>query len=69
MSKQKVLAKLDTILPKSGGTMTGALTLHSDPTNNLEAATKQYADTHGVTYATDTEIKKLINIVGLTTAQ
>ena len=68
MSKQKVLAKLDTILPKSGGTMTGTLTLHSDPTNNLEAATKQYADTHGVTYATDTEINTLLTTVGLTSS-
>ena len=66
MSKQKVLAKLDTILPKSGGTMTGTLTLHSDPTNNLEAATKQYADTHGVTYATSADIATLLNSVGLT---
>lgn len=29
---------------KSGDTMTGALTLPSDPTQNLQAATKQYAD-------------------------
>ncbi len=29
---------------KSGDTMTGALTLHADPTNALEAATKQYVD-------------------------
>ena len=31
-------------LPKSGGTMTGALTLNADPTENLQAATKQYVD-------------------------
>lgn len=31
-------------LPKSGGTMTGALILHGDPTNSMEAATKQYVD-------------------------
>ncbi len=29
---------------KSGDTMTGALTLHADPTNALHAATKQYVD-------------------------
>lgn len=29
-------------LPKAGGTMTGALTLSGDPTNNLHAATKQF---------------------------
>lgn len=31
-------------LPKSGGTMTGDLTLRGDPTSNLHAATKQYVD-------------------------
>ncbi len=67
MSKQKILAKLDTFLPKAGGTMSGALTLNSDPTNNLEAATKQYADTHGVTYAASADIATLLNSVGLTT--
>jgi len=29
---------------KSGDTMTGALTLHADPSSNLHAATKQYVD-------------------------
>jgi hypothetical protein len=29
---------------KAGDTMTGALTLNADPTNNLHAATKQYVD-------------------------
>ncbi|HVX24079.1 MAG TPA: hypothetical protein VG992_01920 [Candidatus Saccharimonadales bacterium] len=36
---------LDAKLSKSGGTMTGSLTLHADPTANLHAATKQYVDT------------------------
>lgn len=31
-------------LPKSGGTMTGALTLSGDPSANLHAATKRYVD-------------------------
>ena len=31
-------------LPLSGGTMTGAITLPSNPSSNLEAATKQYVD-------------------------
>jgi hypothetical protein len=35
---------LDTKLNKSGGTMTGALTLAADPAANLQAATKQYVD-------------------------
>jgi hypothetical protein len=30
---------------KAGDTMTGALVLHADPVNNLEAATKAYVDT------------------------
>src|SRR5574344_356621 len=33
-----------TALPKSGGTMTGALILHRNPTTANEAATKQYVD-------------------------
>jgi methylmalonyl-CoA mutase cobalamin-binding subunit len=32
------------LLPKSGGTMTGALTLSGDPTSAKHAATKQYVD-------------------------
>lgn len=31
-------------LDKTGGTMTGFITLHADPTSALHAATKQYAD-------------------------
>jgi len=31
-------------LPKTGGTLTGGLTLNADPTTNLGAATKQYVD-------------------------
>ncbi len=33
-------------LPLNGGTMTGNLVLAGDPTSNLEAATKQYVDSH-----------------------
>jgi hypothetical protein len=40
-------------LPKSGGEMTGPLILHSDPTQPLEAATKQYVDTNITTVATN----------------
>lgn len=36
----------ETYMNKSGGTMTGALTLAADPTNAMEAATKQYVDNH-----------------------
>lgn len=35
------------ILSRSGGTMTGALTLASDPTAAMHAATKQYVDNSG----------------------
>jgi hypothetical protein len=31
-------------VPSTGGAMTGALTLHGDPTAPLHAATKQYVD-------------------------
>jgi hypothetical protein len=34
----------DSVVFKSGSTMTGALTLHADPSSNLQAATKQYVD-------------------------
>lgn len=34
----------DAALPKSGGIMTGALTLSGAPTSDLQAATKQYVD-------------------------
>lgn len=36
-------------LPLTGGTMTGNLILNGDPTNNLQAATKQYVDVLGDT--------------------
>jgi hypothetical protein len=36
----------DTVLFSTGGTMTGALTLAADPTEDLHAATKQYVDAH-----------------------
>lgn len=34
----------NTYVPVAGGTMTGALILSGDPTDNLQAATKQYVD-------------------------
>lgn len=36
-----------TLLPKSGGTMTGPLTLANDPAADMQAATKQYVDNSG----------------------
>lgn len=40
-----IKAEINKLLPKSGGTMTGKLTLSGDPTSNLHAATKRYVDT------------------------
>ena len=37
-------AALDAKLALAGGTLTGFLTLHANPTSNLHAATKQYVD-------------------------
>lgn len=41
--KKALLSNLP-FVPKSGGTMTGLLTLSGDPTTALQAVTKQYAD-------------------------
>lgn len=39
----------DAAVPKSGGTMTGSLILSADPTQDLEASTKQYVDNKALT--------------------
>ena len=39
-----IQTQLDDKLSKTGGTMTGALTLSADPSSSLHAATKQYVD-------------------------
>jgi hypothetical protein len=44
-----VLVDLTKYLPFTGGTLTGKLTLVGDPTNNLDAATKQYVDNRIIT--------------------
>ena len=47
-------ATADAALPKSGGTMTGKITLDGAPTANLHAATKKYVDDNsGSSSATD----------------
>ena len=46
MSQNAVTNEFNNKLDKSGGTMTGALTLANDPTNETEAATKHYVDTN-----------------------
>ena len=43
-TESEVNTKLENYLPKSGGTLTGALTLKSAPTTDLQAATKKYVD-------------------------
>lgn len=43
-TESEVDTKLKGYLPKSGGTMTGALTLKGEPTADLQAATKKYVD-------------------------
>lgn len=55
------------LLPKSGGTLTGALTLAGDPTNPLHAATRQYvlalvaSKQDASTAATDAELTAATN--------
>ncbi len=44
-TKQYVDTQVATALPKSGGTLSGALTLAADPATPLQSATKQYVDT------------------------
>ena len=39
--------KVSDFLEKAGGTMGGSLVLHHDPVQDMEAATKKYADEHG----------------------
>ena len=43
-TESEVNIKLENYLPKSGGTLTGALTLKGAPTSDLQAATKKYVD-------------------------
>lgn len=52
-------------LELSGGTLTGALTLHADPTQSMQAASKQYVDTlvaSGVHYHTPVRVESPINL-------
>ena len=43
-TEDEINTKLGSYLPKSGGTLTGALTLKGAPTADLQAATKKYVD-------------------------
>ena len=54
-----------TYLPLSGGTMTGKITLDSDPTSPLHAATKEYVDTiaaAGIHYHTPVRVESPVNL-------
>lgn len=42
---QKTFSDDSKLLPLTGGTMTGKITLDADPSSNLHATTKQYVDT------------------------
>lgn len=56
VTKSYVNTELNKKLDSAGGSMTGFLTLHADPTNNLQAATKQYVDTNLGTHTSDNNI-------------
>ncbi len=43
-TEDEINTKLGSYLPKSGGTLTGPLTLKGEPTSDLQAATKKYVD-------------------------
>lgn len=55
----------DEKLALTGGTMTGVLTLNADPTNNFDAATKQYVDNAvaGVNEASEVSFTPYGNII------
>jgi hypothetical protein len=44
-------ADVSSRLALAGGTMTGFVTLHANPTSNLHAATKQYVDSNAILVA------------------
>lgn len=51
-------------LQTSGGTMTGPLVLNGDPTENLQAATKQYVDNNGAKGTDFINLEKVSSAVG-----
>ena len=55
-------------LARSGGTMTGAITLAADPTNPLHAATKQYVDAaaSGLDVKASVHVASTANLAGIT---
>lgn len=69
ITETEVDTKLENYLPKSGGTMTGALTLKGKPTADLQAATKKYVDDKapliiGSSTLTDSDsIRNIFNVI------
>lgn len=59
--------KADAALPATGGTMTGSLVLHADPSQSLEAATKQYVDSllSGLKWKTSVHVATTANLTSL----
>ena len=53
--KKLVDLSINTVMPKTGGTFTGAVTLAGAPTTDLNAATKKYVD-DSVSGVTDTKV-------------
>lgn len=60
------IADTSLLVTTGGATMTGFLTLHSDPSNNLHAATKQYVDNiaQGVIAKPSVKVATTTNITG-----
>lgn len=69
-TESEVDTKLEDYLPKSGGTMTGALILKGEPTADLQAATKKYVDDKAplILKATDisttSEVNAALKLIG-----
>ena len=59
---QEILGTFNNYLPLAGGTMTGPVTLPSDPTAELQAATKKYVDEHSVTFTKVNYDTPLLNL-------
>ena len=68
ITETEVDTKLENYLPKSGGTLTGALTLKGAPTADLQAATKKYVDDKApliIDSSTLTDSSSIINAFNL----
>ena len=65
-SATSAAAAVSSAVPLAGGTMTGFLTLSADPTSNLHAVTKQYADaiTAAINFHAPVQRASTANIAG-----